>query len=49
MDTVTIPKAEYERLRAADRHLDRLIASGVDNWEGYCGGGDEDDEEDDVV
>jgi hypothetical protein len=34
-ETVTIPKAEHERLRAADAFLDALLAAGVDNWCGY--------------
>ena len=34
-ETVTIAKAEYDRLIRADRWLDCLDAAGVDNWEGY--------------
>lgn len=33
--TVTIPKADYEVLKASADFLDALQAAGVDNWEGY--------------
>lgn len=33
--TVTIPKAEYQKLLARAEFLDRLEAAGVNNWEGY--------------
>ena len=45
------PLLEYiEELEKSDRHLNRLFARGVDNWEGYCGPGsieEESDEDDD--
>jgi hypothetical protein len=34
VETVTIPKAEYERLLRRDEWLDCLEAAGVDNWSG---------------
>ena len=34
-ETVTISKAEYERLLEAENFLDCLEACGVDNWSGY--------------
>lgn len=34
-ETVTISKAEYERLMAAELKLDYLEGYGVDNWSGY--------------
>lgn len=34
-DYVTIRRGEYEELLQAQRKLDALEASGVDNWEGY--------------
>lgn len=35
-DTITITKAEYERLIEADAFLNCLDAAGVDNWPGYA-------------
>ena len=35
-ETVTISKAEYEDLVKASEFLARLMAAGVDNWEGYA-------------
>lgn len=35
METVTIPKAEYEKLLEDQFWLERLENTGVDNWEGY--------------
>jgi hypothetical protein len=34
-ETVTISRADYERLTKADEELGALHAAGVDNWEGY--------------
>lgn len=34
-DTVTISRAELEKLRADSAMLAALEAAGVDNWEGY--------------
>lgn len=34
-ETVTISKAEHDRLVAASDKLDALEAAGVDNWSGY--------------
>lgn len=34
-ETVTIPRAEFDRLAKADAELGALYAGGVDNWEGY--------------
>lgn len=34
-ETVTIPKKEYESLKADSAFLSRLHAAGVDNWSGY--------------
>ena len=34
-ETVTIPRAEFDRLTKADAELGALYAAGVDNWEGY--------------
>jgi phage pi2 protein 07 len=34
-DTVTIPKAEYDRLLLDRESLQELRAAGADNWEGY--------------
>lgn len=34
-ETVTIPKAEYEKLLERDNWLSCLEGAGVDNWEGY--------------
>ncbi|GAA4879026.1 hypothetical protein GCM10023310_68930 [Paenibacillus vulneris] len=34
-ETVTISKAEYERLLDREYFLDCLEACGVDNWQGY--------------
>jgi hypothetical protein len=48
METVTIPKKVYERLKEDSRVLAALEAAGVDNWEGYSYAfEDEDDEEED--
>jgi hypothetical protein len=33
--TVTVPLSEYQELLAAQRKLNALEGSGVDNWEGY--------------
>jgi hypothetical protein len=33
--TVTIPKAEYDKMMKDCRRLDALEGAGVDNWEGY--------------
>lgn len=35
IDTVTIPKTEYEEMKKAIMKLDCLEAAGVDNWEWY--------------
>jgi hypothetical protein len=35
VETVTIPRAEYDRLRKDSDTLTRLQEAGVDNWEGY--------------
>ena len=35
METVTIPKDEYERLMHNSEFLGCLEGAGVDNWEGY--------------
>ena len=35
METVTIPKAEYDKLLKDQEWLGFLEAAGVDNWEGY--------------
>jgi hypothetical protein len=35
VETVTIPKSEYESLLEAQAKLDALEGAGVDNWEGY--------------
>ncbi|MCP4410893.1 MAG: RecBCD nuclease inhibitor [Gammaproteobacteria bacterium] len=35
MDTVTIPKAQYDKLVTARDLLNALYAVGVDNWDGY--------------
>lgn len=34
MDTVTIPKKEYEDLLESQKWLDALENAGVDNWSG---------------
>lgn len=34
-ETVTLTKAEYERMLERLEWLDCLEAAGVDNWEGY--------------
>ena len=34
MDTVTIPKEEYEELLESQKWLDALENAGVDNWSG---------------
>lgn len=49
-DTVTISRAELEKLRADSAMLAALEAAGVDNWEGYSEAyreamGDEEDED----
>ena len=44
-ETITISKKTYDRLIEAKKELNRLIANGVDNWEGYSIGL-EDEEED---
>ena len=43
---ITIPEAEYKRLKADSDQLAHLEANGVDNWEGYsrCGGDEEDED-----
>jgi len=44
METITIPKAEYEELIRDQEFLRNLEAAGVDNWEGYhFGYGDSDE------
>lgn len=35
METVTIPKAEYEKLLEDQFWLECLESAGVDNWDGY--------------
>lgn len=35
METVAIPKAEYEKLLEDQFWLECLESAGVDNWEGY--------------
>ena len=35
-EMVTIPKREYEQLKAESDWLSCLEQAGVDNWEGYC-------------
>jgi hypothetical protein len=35
METVTIPKSEYEQLIKDSDFLGCLEAAGVDNWSGY--------------
>lgn len=35
METVTIPKSEYDRLVKDSEWLSCLEAAGVDNWSGY--------------
>lgn len=35
METVTIPKEEYDDLVSDSKFLKALRAAGVDNWEGY--------------
>jgi hypothetical protein len=35
LDMVTITREEYEELQRDSEKLARLIAAGVDNWEGY--------------
>lgn len=35
VDTVTIPKKEYDELLQAQRELNALHAAGVDNWDWY--------------
>ncbi|UVD36587.1 hypothetical protein RCXUPER_169 [Rhodobacter phage RcXuper] len=49
-DTVTISRAELDKLRADSEMLAALEAAGVDNWEGYSIAcrevmGDEEDED----
>ena len=34
-ETITITKAEYDRLDKRSVFLDALDAAGVDNWEGF--------------
>lgn len=34
-ETVTISKAEYDRLMEVDKFMNALDRAGVDNWEGY--------------
>ncbi len=34
METVTIPKAEYDKLLEDQEWLECLNAAGVDNWDG---------------
>lgn len=34
-ETITISKAVYELLLADSKLLNKLLAAGVDNWEGY--------------
>lgn len=36
IETVTIPKSQYETLLAHAEFLSCLEACGVDNWSGYC-------------
>ena len=36
METVIIPKEEYDQLVKDSEFLNALRAAGVDNWEGYC-------------
>ena len=33
-ETITIPKTEYEQLKAQSDWLGYLVAAGVDNWQG---------------
>ena len=53
MGKITISTDTYNRLVAAERELNALIAGGVDNWEWYseslrdAGLFDDEDEEDD--
>lgn len=35
METVTVPKTEYEQLLEDSKILHALYAGGVDNWEWY--------------
>jgi hypothetical protein len=35
METITIPKEEYDKLVRAARWLQALETAGVDNWGGY--------------
>lgn len=35
METVTIPKKEYDELIKDSEFLNALRAAGVDNWDGY--------------
>lgn len=43
--TVTITIKEYDSLKRHSVELQRLLANGVDNWEGYSMGRVEEDEE----
>lgn len=36
VDTITITKDEYFKLKVAQEELSLLEQGGVDNWEGYC-------------
>jgi hypothetical protein len=45
METVTIPKTEYEELVRDQEFLRNLEAAGVDNWEGYEYGFGDDSED----
>lgn len=45
MNTVQIDKDEYERLKAHSRRYIKLVAAGVDNWDGYDYAFEEEDDD----
>lgn len=46
MDSVQVPRAEYEKLKKDSRFLGKLFMAGVDNWDGYSEACEADEKED---